>query len=256
MNKKTSLLKRLISLKLRRIIKLRKPFFVFLMLIFFISEIILRINNYLGVFIYAALIGIVLFDLEEYEFLNNNKKLLVFLMILPVARISELFISFNFLWKTIMFYFVLCFLIIFYTKKFKINPGYTKAKLWFFPVSLVIGIYLGYIGGAYFNFEKHFELLFLLPFIMFSEELLFRGLIQNHAKKEFGSMFAVILTSILFAIFSLGFGFKFLYFIFAANLIMCLIYDKTENIWLTLPINLCINLFLVCYCVSFKLIID
>lgn len=244
MNKKPGILKKIILLKLRRIIKLKKPFFVFLALVFFLSEIILSTNNYLGVLIYALLIGVVLFDLEEYEFLNNNRKLLIFLMILPIARISELFIGFDFLWKTVMFYFVICFLIIFYTKKFKINPGYTKIKLWFFPISIIIGVCLGYMGGLYFNFEKHFELLFLLPFIVFSEELLFRGLIQNHTKKEFGSMFAIIFTSILFAIFSLSFGFKFLYFIFAANLIMCLIYDKTENIWLTIPINLCINLFL------------
>lgn len=231
-------------LKLRRFIKLKKPFFVFLIFAFFLLETILNINKYIGVLIYAVLIGIVLFDLEEYEFLNNNEKLLIFLMIIPIARISEFFIDFGFFWKTVMFYFVISFLVIFYTKKFKINPGYTKSKLWFFPISIIIGVYLGYTGNLYFGFEKHFELIFLIPFIVFSEELLFRGLIQNHAKKEFGSMFAIIFTSILFAIFSLSFGFKFSYFILMANLIICLIYNQTENIWLTIPINLCINLFL------------
>jgi len=239
-----NIFKALKFLKLRRFIRLRKPFFVFLLLAFFLSETILSINKYIGVLIYSFLILVVLFDLEEYEFLNNNEKLLIFLMIIPIARISELFIEFGFFWKTVMFYFVICFLVIFYTRKFKINPGYTKSKLWFFPISIIIGLLLSYIGSLYFGFEKHIELLFLLPFIVFSEELLFRGLIQNHAKKEFGPLFAVISTSLLFAIFSLSFGFKFSNFMLLANLIICLIYDQTENIWLTIPINLCMNLFL------------
>jgi len=243
-NKPFSILRILRLLKPRRFVRLKKPFFIFLIFAFFISEIVLSINKYIGVLIYALLIGIVLFDLEEYEFLNNNEKLLIFLMILPIARISELFIYFNLFWKTIMFYFIISFLVIFYTKKFKINPGYTTNKLWFFPISIIIGLCLGYIGGLYFEFEKSISILFLLPFIAFSEEILFRGLIQNHAKKEFGSLFAIVFTSILFAIFSLSFGFKFSLFMLISNLIICLIYNKTENIWLTLPINLCINLFL------------
>ena len=223
---------------------MKRLFFIFLILAFFLSELVLSINPYVGFLIYAVLIGVILVDLEKDEFLSHSEKLLIFLMIIPIARISGLFAGFNFLWKTIVFYSAVSFLVVFYTRKFKINPGYTTSKLWFFPISIIIGVLLSYIGSLYFGFGNHFELIFLIPFIVFSEEILFRGMIQNYAKKEYGSLIAIIGTSLLFAVFSLSFGFKFLYFIFAANLIMCLIYDRTENIWLTIPINLCINLFL------------
>ncbi|MDD5192278.1 MAG: CPBP family glutamic-type intramembrane protease [Candidatus Nanoarchaeia archaeon] len=223
---------------------MKKLYFILLVLAFILPEIMLNVNKYAGVLIYAVIIGFILFDIEEYEFMNNSEKLLIFLMIIPLARISEFFINFNFFWKTAIFYFVICFLVILYTGKFRINPRYTKSKLWFLPISIIIGICLSYIGSLYFDFGNHFELVFLIPFIVFSEEILFRGMIQNIAKKEYGSMVSVICVSLLFAIFSLSFGFKFAYFMFAANLIMCLVYDRTENIWLTIPINLCINLFL------------
>lgn len=223
---------------------MRKAFFIFLIIAFLFAEIILTFNKLIGVLLYSLLVGLILFDLEEYEHLTHSDKLLVFLAIVPIARISEFFINFNLFWKTAVFYFAISFLIIYYTRNLKINPGYTTSKLWFFPISVIIGVCLGYIGSLYFDFGKHFELIFLLPFIVFSEEILFRGMIQNYTKKSYGSLFAIIFTAILFVIFNLSFGFKFLYFIFAANLIMCLIYDRTDNIWLTIPINLGINLFL------------
>jgi membrane protease YdiL (CAAX protease family) len=223
---------------------MRKIFFIFLVAAFLFAEIILTFNETLGVLLYALLVGLILFDLEDYEHLIHSDKLLVFLAIVPIARIGEFFIDFNFFWKAAVFYFAISFLVIYYTRSLKINPGYKTGNLWFFPLSIIIGIALSYIGSLYFGFEKNFELIFILPFIVFSEEILFRGMIQNYAKKSYGSLFAIITTSILFAIFSLSFGFKFSIFMFAANLIMCLIYDQTENIWLTIPINLCINLFL------------
>jgi membrane protease YdiL (CAAX protease family) len=223
---------------------MRKTFFIFLITAFLFAEIILTFNKVLGVLLYALLIGLALADLEEYEHLTSSDKLLILLIIAPIARISEFFINFNLFWRTAVFYFTITFLVLYYTKNLKINPGYKTESLWFFPISLIIGVYFSYIGSLYFNFGRNFDLLFLIPFIVFSEEILFRGMIQNYTKKSYGSLFAIITTSILYVIFSLSFGFGFSYFIFAANLLMCLIYDRTENILLTIPINLCMNLFL------------
>ncbi len=223
---------------------MKKPTFIFLIFVFLLAEIILSVNEYFGVLIYALVLGLILVRLEEDDFLIQSDKLLIFMMILPIARISEVFVSFNFYWKTIMFYFVIYFLVLFYMRRFNISPGYTKSKLWFLPLSIIIGIYFGYIGNHYFGFEKHPEILFLLPFIVFSEELLFRGMIQNYAKKEYGKDIAIICTSLLFAIFSLSFGLGFAFFILLANLVMCMIYDKASNIWLTIPINFFMNLLL------------
>ncbi len=221
---------------------MKRLLFIFLIIAFLLSELILSINRNAGFLIYVIIIGILLINLEKDETLSHSEKLLVFLMIVPIARISELFINFSFFWKTVMFYFAISFLVVLYTRRFKINPGYTKSRLWFLPISIIIGICLGYAGSLIFNSGEYLEILFLLPFIVFSEEILFRGMIQNYAKKEYGSIISIIGTSLLFAVFSLSHGFALAYFMFMANIIMCLIYDRTENIWLTLPINLCINL--------------
>src|SRR3989344_5474215 len=154
---------------------MRKVFFILLIIAFLFAEIILTFNKTIGVLLYSLLVAVILFDLEEYEHLIHSDKLLVFLAIVPIARIAEFFIDFNLFWKTAVFYFAISFLILYYTRSLKINPGYTTSKLWFFPISIIIGILLSYIGSLYFEFGKQFEILFLLPFIVFSEEILFRG---------------------------------------------------------------------------------
>ncbi|MDD5087165.1 MAG: hypothetical protein PHV16_05435, partial [Candidatus Nanoarchaeia archaeon] len=93
---------------------MRKIFFIFLIAAFLFAEIILTFNETLGVLLYALLVGLILFDLEDYEHLTDSDKLLVFLAIVPIARIGEFFIDFNLFWKTAVFYFAISFLIIYY----------------------------------------------------------------------------------------------------------------------------------------------
>lgn len=227
---------------------MKKPFLILIIFAFLVSEIILRWNQLAGFLVYSVLIGIILVALEKEEHLqhliSHSEKLLIFVLIVPIARIVEIFITFGLFWRILAFYSILAFLIIFYTRKFKINPGYTKKYLWFVPISIIIGILLGYLGNYVFNFEKNLILLTIIPLISLSEELLFRGMIQNYAKKDFGALFSMLSTSILFGIFSLGLGIMFALFSFACSLIICMIYDHTENIWLTIPINLAINVLL------------
>jgi membrane protease YdiL (CAAX protease family) len=225
---------------------MKKIYFIALIALFFILELVLWINQTVGFYAYVVLVGVILIALErdkskEFDF---TEKLLIFLTIIPIARISEFFIEFGFFWETFIFYFVISFLVIFYTKKFRINHGYTKKKLWFLPLSIVIGILMGYAGNYLFELEKYPELLVLIPLIVFSEEILFRGMIQNFAG-EYGSSFSIIITSLLVAIFSfMSLGYQFAIFLFMCNLIIGLIYDETGNIFLTIPISLILNLLL------------
>jgi membrane protease YdiL (CAAX protease family) len=225
-------------------VKMKKQFFVLLIEIFFVLELALIFNQTIGFFAYLVFVGIMLVFLEKNATLSHSHKMLIFLTIVPIARISEFFIEFDFFWKTAAFYFVISFLVIFYTRRFKINPGYTLKKLWFLPFSLIIGGYLGYAGNYLLNFDKTLNFLVLLPFIAFSEEILFRGMVQNFARKDYGASFSIITTSFLFAIFSLSLGIEFALLMFVCSLIMGIIYDKTGNILLTMPINLIINLLL------------
>ncbi len=224
---------------------MKKLFFTTLILAFLASETALYLNKLAGFFSYIILVGIILASLEKDEIIDSSEKLLIFLTVIPIARISEFFIDFSFFWKIFVFYSVVLFLAIFYTRKFQVKHGYSIKNFNFITLSLFLGVFLGYGGDNFFNFEKHFEILMLIPIIVFSEEILFRGMIQNFAKKQFGSLFSIIAVALLVSIFSLSFGgIKFAYFMLMCNLIMCLIYDRTENIWLTIQMSLFLNIFL------------
>ena len=221
---------------------MKKYLLILLSLSVFLSEIILRINETAGFFLYSFLIAGCLISLAKAESLDNYGKLIVVIMILPIIRIVELFIVFEFFWKTFMVYFILLFLVSFYSIKFKINPGYTKKKLFLLPLVIVLGVSLGFLGNLL-GFEKYFGLIFLIPLIAYSEEVLFRGLIQNFIEKSYGVGISIVFTALLYGIFSLSFGFPVLV-IFFISLIISFVYSFTRNIYLTIAMNMIFHLFL------------
>lgn len=223
---------------------MRKYLLVLLCLSIFLSEIILRINEIAGFFIYSFLISGCLLSLSRAESLNNHAKLIIVFMILPIIRIAELFVVFEFFWKVLIIYLILFFLVSFYSIRFKINPGWTKEKLWLLPLVIVFSAILGYVGNVFFNFEGYPELLLLIPLIAYADEVLFRGLIQNYAKKSYGAVSSILFTALLYGIFSMSYGFPAVLFIFFMALIMGLIYNFTRNIFLTIVMNMVFHVFL------------
>jgi membrane protease YdiL (CAAX protease family) len=164
-------------------------------------------------------------------------------MILPIVRISELFIEFNFLIRSFIIYYILGFLAVFYSIKFSINPGYTKKGLVLIPLVIIVGVILGIISNM-FELNKYAELIFLIPIIAFSEELLFRGLIQNIINKEYGFIASIFFSSLLYCIFSL-YSFPLLFIVIAFSLISGIIYHFTKNIYLSIILNLVFHLFIL-----------
>jgi len=209
----------------------------------FLSEIILRINETVGFFLYCFLIAGCLISLAKAEFLNDYGKLIIVFMILPIIRIVELFLVFDFFWKSFIIYYILFFLVVFYSINFKINPGYTKKKLYFLPLVILISVCLGFIGNL-FDFERYVGIIFLIPLIAYSEEVLFRGLIQNFVKRNYGVLSSIIFTALLYGIFSLSFGFSGVFVIFLISFVISLIYNFTRNIYLTITMNMIFHLFL------------
>ena len=222
---------------------MKKYLLVLLSLSMFLSEIILRINETAGFFLYGFLIAGCLISLAKAESLDNYGKLIIVFMILPIIRIAELFIVFEFFWRIFIVYYILLFLVSFYSIKFKINPGYTKEKLYLLPLVILLGVSLGFIGNL-FGFEKYAGLIFLIPLIAYSEEVLFRGLIQNFIEKSYGIFPSIFFTALLYGIFSLSFGFPAVLFLFFTAGIISFIYYFTKNIFLTIAINLILHLFL------------
>ena len=192
-----------------------------------------------------------LLSLSKAKSLNNDVKLLIVFIILPIIRIAELFITFEFFWKVHLIYLILFFLVTFYSLKFKINPGYTKGKLWLLPLVTLLSVLIGFLGNIFFNFENHSELILLIPLIAYCDEVLFRGLIQNYAKKSYGAFASILFSAFLYGIFSLSWGFPAIFFIFAMALAMSIIYDSTKNIFLVIAMNMIFHIFLFLPKISF-----
>lgn len=224
---------------------MKKYLLILIGITFLLSEIMLKLNPSIAFMLYSLLIGGCLIALSNEESLTNHGKLIIIFMILPIVRISELFLNFSFIINSFAVYAILLFLVIFYSVKFKINPGFKSQYLILLPVVIILGIALGSFSNYLFSFTKDVRFIVLLPLIAVSEEILFRGLIQNMIQKEYNQVTSVVFTSLLYGIFGLGFGLPFALFLFACSLIMSLIYSLTKNIYLTITMSLILHLFII-----------
>ncbi|MEK6820388.1 MAG: hypothetical protein AABX71_01635, partial [Nanoarchaeota archaeon] len=57
------------------------------------------------------------------------------------------------------------------------------------------------------------------------------------------AFFSILLTAIIYSIFSLSFGFPAVLFVFIVSLIISLVYNFTENIFLAIAINMLVQAF-------------
>ncbi len=223
---------------------MKKHFAVFVILILILSEVLLNINKVIGFILYICLVALCLLSLSHTKVLNEYGKLIIVLMIIPIVRIVELFISLSFFWEILISYSILLFLAFYYSVRFKLDHGHKKEKLGWLPLAIIIGIALGIVGNFFFSFEKYSWLIYLIPLIAYSEEILFRGMIQNLIKEGYGITLSILITAFLYGIFSLNYGYLFALFMFFAGIIIGLVYNHTKNIFLAVAINLILHFFL------------
>ena len=211
----------------------------------FLAETTLQLNVTLGFIIYAVLIAGVLISIgySHSDTLNSSTKIMISFMILPMIRIVELFLTFDSFWRTFITYFALAFLVIFYTIKFEGDIGFSKRKIRWLPIAMLTGIAIGIIGNLIFHLAKNREIIYILPLIAFSEEILFRGLIQREIKKSYNAITSIVVSSLLCFIFTLSYGFSLALFFMATSIVSAIFYNKTSNIWLSISINLLTNIF-------------
>ena len=209
----------------------------------FLSEIILKFKPEFAFICYCFLIGGCLISLSLGDSLDNRGKLVIVFMILPILRISELFLQFNFIWNSFILYYLLLFLVVFYCIQFGFAPRFSSKFLFVLPIVLIFGGLVGVLGNMFFSFEKSIWFFSLLPIIAFSEELLFRGLIQNLTLREYGGVFSIFFTSLLYGIFSLGFGLEIAFFFFCVSLAVSFIYFLSEDFYLCFFVSLVLHLF-------------
>jgi membrane protease YdiL (CAAX protease family) len=183
-----------------------------------------------------VLVGVVLIMMENEIEIDKDEKLLIFLMIIPICRLAELFFNFSFFWNTLIFYLMVISLVIYYAIKLKI-------KSWPFIGNPSYLLIVAFVGGVLSLFAKqvlHLEfvgLIFLIPIIAYAEEIYFRGGFQNLAKDCFGSL-AILFTALLYAAFCISYGFTFVLIAFFAALVLSTLYHFTKNLYLTFALNI------------------
>lgn len=220
-----------------------KKLLLLIILCLFLSEIILVINPKIGFFSYFLLItGILIVLSIKNNEINYLENILIILIILPLIRIAGFFIELEFFYKILVLYLIMFFLIIFYLIKFKINPGYNFNKFYLLPLIILIGLIFGIIGNKLINLNLGLRFLSIILLIVFSEEFLFRGLIQNIILKKQGEFIGILSSSFLYGIFHLCFGFYIGLLFLILGFIISYIYYISKNIFLGMIVSLIINL--------------
>lgn len=206
-------------------------------LVALLSEIILSVNPVAGLVSYFVLITGCLIILARNEKMDDFSKFVILFLIVPTMRMIDVFLNFNQFMRTIIFYYLLLFLVVFYSLKFKINIGYNSHKLILLPIVTLLGLGFGYIANQLMNVNANISMIFILPIIVFSEEILFRGLLQNTSLKIYDKTTSFIFVALLYSIFSLSLGIIFASLLALFSLVLSIIYFKTKNIYLTLIAN-------------------
>ncbi len=215
---------------------MEKKLLTLIIITLFLAEILILQNQTLGFILYSILILGTFLAISKSEKINNYFKILLILMTLPILRISQLFINFSVFWNTAVIYFLFFFLTCFYIFKFKINPGFTKKYLYLLPLTILLGIILGFFSSQL--AEKTPQILILLPIIAFSEEVLFRT-IQVYLTKLYSPIAGILIPALLFTIFS-SLGIISISLLIS-SIIIGIIYHYTKNIYLSISINFMIN---------------
>jgi membrane protease YdiL (CAAX protease family) len=224
---------------------MKKEKFILLWLSFglLLFEITFELTPRLGYILYALLVLGVLWTYSKAYSEREDLKLLVMLVILPLLRISEVFLDVNFLIRTIAFYGGFAFLIIFYLIKYKIPIRSEKRSYILLPYVIIGGLLFGFISSKIIPLQTNFNLIYFLILISITEELYFRGLIQGTMKDLYSSNISIFASSVLYLIFSLSFGLSAL-FLFAMSVISAILYEKKGNIYLCIAFNLAVQFML------------
>jgi membrane protease YdiL (CAAX protease family) len=167
------------------------------------------------------------------------------LSVIPLIKILQLFISLPSPWSIIISYSILLILSIYYLAWFKI-PLKLKGNYLVLPLVLILGLLLGIMGKPFLPILPvltNFSILLIL-IVVLSEEIFFRGLLQETSTPIFGTALSIIIPALFYSLSHISLGiFAFIYFL-AFGLISGLIYASTKNLLFSIILGLIANLVL------------
>ena len=231
-------------------VKKQKTLLLIVLMLFFISETVLFFWPQIGIFINALVLNYLLISAFFDKSIRN---LLLCLTIFPAARLFGFLVpnADNFFRTAFFYYFV--FVLSFGCQYWlKINyGGFSFKKIKNVPLMILIGILFGFLEhwllpSRGFNFKLSFGLAsFFILFFGYTEEFLFRGLIQRTLKKISSPFYSILFTSLFYSVVHLANGFSHAVFVFFLSLTLSTIFYLKKNIFLTTVLNTTTNITLM-----------
>ena len=207
-----------------------------------LNEILLGLNVNVGAGMYLVLMSVALFLLSRRESLDDTSKMIVIFLAIPLFRIAGLFLDISYLWKLALSSGILLFLGIYYLRNFDIDIGDTSKHLWMiFPV-VCVGALFGILGNVVFGSGGDLALIMVIVLIAFSEEIFFRGLMQNSIEKSCGFIYSLLIPALIYSALSLHLGIGLMIFFFFVGLFSGLLYSSTKNLFLSIAFNLVVSI--------------
>ena len=112
-----------------------------------------------------------------------------------------------------------------------------------FPIVLCMGAAIGILGNFLFSGGGSSILIAVLPLVVFSEEIFFRGLMQNSIERSCGVFYSLVVPAVIYGALSLYVGIWLAGLFFAVSLFSGLAYFSTRNILLSVALNLVVSVF-------------
>jgi len=218
-------------------------FLATLLLAVLLLELILKASPLLGALAYFAAIAAAVAAASKLSYENESKKqLILFTAAVCAIKTASLFLSVSLFWRTLAAYALLTFVCVFYASD--LNLPKRQIRYRWIGWAVVATILLGYAGSVVTGLERDALFLGLIPFIAFSEEYIFRGLILNSSEKESGKEAAVLFAALFYGVLCLGYGLTAAFFFFTMSLLFGLIYIYTRRLFLVMIFSAIVHAFL------------
>lgn len=209
-----------------------------------LNEIVIGFNSEIGAIMYLVLMSVALFILSKQENLDDTGKMIVIFLVVPLIRIVSLFLDISYIWKLTFGYGILLFLGMYYLYEFNIDIGNIKEYFWMLPIVIFIGAVVGVFSNIMFANDGNLLLIMILPLIVSSEEIFFRGLMQNSIRKSCSLIYSIIIPAVIYGALSFYLGLGLAVLFFFIGIFSGLLYLFTKNIFLSIAFNLVISTFI------------
>jgi len=209
-----------------------------------LNEIILKYDSNIGAVMYLALMSLALIILSRQDILDKVSQMIIILLVVPLVRIAGLFIDLPYIWKISVGSGILLFLGLYYFYKFDLDIGNFSKHLGILPIVLCMGAVIGIFGNFLFSGSGSLILIAILPLVVFSEEIFFRGLIQNSIEKSCGVFYSLVIPSVIYGALSIYLGVGLAGLFFLVSFLSGIIYFSTKNLFLSVVFNLAVSVFI------------